>query len=62
MSNSPQDQQSKENIVTSHMRASVKARYEEVYLKQSQEQKRLKRSQVITGILGGVAFVIFWYI
>ncbi len=62
MSNLPEDQQSKENIVTSHMRASVKARYEEVYLKRSQEQKRLKRSQVITGILGGVAFVIFWHI
>lgn len=44
------------------MRDTVKARYEEVYFKQRQAAKRLKRNQVITGILGGLAFLIIWYL
>lgn len=61
MSYSPQENQQQENFITSHLRESVKARYQEVYFKQGQERRRLKRKQVVTGILGGVAFVLFWH-
>ncbi len=44
------------------MKDTVKARYEEVYFKQRQAAKKLKRSQVITGILGGLSFLIIWYL
>lgn len=44
------------------MKDTVKARYEEVYFKQRQVAKKLKRSQVITGILGGLSFLIIWYL
>lgn len=61
MSYSPQENKQQENLITSHLRESVKARYKEVYFKQSQERRRLKTQQVITGILGGVAFLIVWH-
>ena len=60
--NSPQEKQERENLITSHMRESVKARYKEVYYRQSQEQKRQKRKQLITGILGGIFFIVVWYV
>jgi NitT/TauT family transport system permease protein len=44
------------------MKDAVKARYEEVYFKQRQAAKRLKRNQAITGILGGLSFLIIWYL
>lgn len=60
MSNSPQEKQ--DSFITGRMRESVKARYREVYFKRSQEHKRLKRKQVVTGVLGGMTFLVLWYI
>ncbi|MEN6438681.1 MAG: ABC transporter permease [Syntrophobacter sp.] len=62
MSSSPQEKQGQDNFITGHMRESVKARYREVYFKQSQELKKEKRKQVITGFLGGVTFLFVWYV
>ena len=62
MSSSPQEIKGKENFITGHMRESVKVRYEEVYLRRSIENKKSKRKQVVTSILGGITFLFVWYV
>ncbi len=58
---SSSSQEIKENFITGRMRESVKARYEEVYLRRSIENKKSKRKQMVTGILGGITFLFVWY-
>lgn len=62
MSSVPQEKNEKENFIMGHMRESVKARYREVYYKRNQEVKKQKKKQVITGILGGMTFILIWYV
>ena len=62
MAGSPQDRESKENFIIDHMRQSVKEEYEKVYLRRTQEQKKLKKKQAVTGILGGITFVVVWHV
>lgn len=59
---SSSSQEIKENFITGRMRESVKARYEEVYLRRSIENKKSKRKQVVTSILGGITFLFVWYV
>lgn len=59
---SSSSQEIKENFITGRMRESVKARYEEVYLRRSIENKKSKRKQMVTGILGGITFLFVWYV
>ncbi len=62
MSSSPQEKKGKDNFIIGHMRDSVKARYDEVYLRRSIENRKSKRKQVVTGILGGMTFLCVWYV
>jgi len=62
MSSSPQEKKGKDNFIIGHMRDSVKARYEEVYLRRSIEHKKLQIKQMATGILGGITFLFVWYV
>lgn len=62
MTSSPREKQAQDNFIVDHMRKSVKARYDEVYLKRKIEHKKLKRKQIITGILGGATFILVWHV
>ncbi len=51
----------KEGAVVGYMRASVEAKYAEVYLNRKKHDKKVKKQQVAIGLLGGIIFLIIWY-
>ncbi len=51
----------KEGAVIGYMRASVEAKYAEVYLNRKKHDKKVKKQQVAIGLLGGIIFLIIWY-
>lgn len=51
----------KEGAVIGYMRASVEAKYAEVYLNRKKHDKKVKKQQVAIGLLGGIVFLIIWY-
>lgn len=54
--------QKKDGFITGHLRASIEAKYEEVYLKRSETQKKHRRQQIFIGLAGGLLFLIIWQV
>lgn len=51
----------KEWTVTNYLREAVQEKYEEVYFKRREQEKRIKRQQVVVGLAGAAVFVLAWY-
>jgi NitT/TauT family transport system permease protein len=52
----------KEGVITQTMRAAVEAKYAEVYLRRKEEAVKEKRQRMILGLLGGLTFLLSWYV
>ena len=56
------DRKKKDGFITGHLRASIEAKYEEVYLKRSEAQKKDKKKRLVIGLAGGMLFLIIWQV
>lgn len=52
----------KEGLITAHVRRSVEAQYEQIYLRRKQRARKGKKRAIILGVSGGAIFVIAWYV
>jgi NitT/TauT family transport system permease protein len=52
----------KDGLITRHMRSAVEAKYEEIYFKRKERAGKEKKHQVLLGFLGGITFLIGWYV
>lgn len=52
----------KEGMIISTMRSGVEAKYAEVYLRRREQANRERKQQIILGILGGMVFLVTWYV
>lgn len=48
--------------ITKRMRSAVEAKYEEIYYKRKIESGKSKRRKIVLGLLGGISFLITWYV
>lgn len=44
------------------MRSAVEKQYEQVYLKRKEQARKSRKEQVILGLLGGITFLVTWYV
>jgi NitT/TauT family transport system permease protein len=49
-------------MITGYMRQSIQAKYEEVYLKRKEQEKKQTKRQMAFGLAGAVLFVLAWYV
>jgi NitT/TauT family transport system permease protein len=49
-------------MITGYVRQSIQAKYEEVYLKRKEQEKKQGKRQMAFGLAGAVLFVLAWYI
>src|SRR5208283_6029808 len=49
-------------MIISTMRATVEAKYAEIYFRRREQAKRERRRDIILGILGGISFLVTWYV
>jgi NitT/TauT family transport system permease protein len=52
----------KDGMVTGYIRQSIQAKYEEVYLKRKDQEKKQTKRQMAFGLAGAALFVLAWYV